>query len=125
MARQVLTIQKIGRDNSGGNPSIVPSTVAADDVNGDIFDNAVASAIGIRWENTTGSPIVATVITTGTVEGEDIPDKTYTVGANDNLEAGGFNSNYEALDGASGIVRGVAIDYAVTGINVRIFSVTT
>lgn len=125
MARQVLTLQKIGRDNSGGNPSIVPSTVAADDVNGDVYDNGAGGAIGIRWENTTGSPIVATVITTGTVEGEDIPDKTYTVPANDNLEAGGFNSNYEALDGDSGIVRGVAIDYGATGIEVRIFSVNT
>jgi hypothetical protein len=111
MARTALTVQQVTRS------ALTPVLSAANGSGGHSVANDGATWLEVK---TTTNAIVVTVQTPGTVDGNAVADKTYSIGTSAERKIGPFPPNvYNQADGA------IYVDLdVVTGVTIGAFRAT-
>lgn len=116
MARTDLTVQSSGRLTVLTNPT----QNAADSANGNSFDNTGINVI-LYVNNGSGGNVDLTVDIPDTFEGEERPNKTYTLADGSRTVIGPFNTTYNQTDNS--LTNRVLLDWDIdTSVTVEVIA---
>ena len=125
MARTVITVQVIGRDD-GTNSALTPSYAAVDGTNHNYFDISGLVTHFLHVKNSSGGNLTITIATNVTSENEVLPDKAYVVANGAEVMIQMVKSAYSQTDVDSGVTTAILLDWSTgTSVTAGVFRVLT